>query len=166
MPFSLLPTMRVSSVTGLTPEFLKMNGIRLLMLDFDNTIVPYTTNDPTDEMENWLRMITKSEIKVCVVSNSRRNRVKVFCKKYNMDYITHAYKPFAKGIRRCMERYDMKPSECALAGDQIYTDMLGANCMGVQSILVDAIHNHSFWLKLRHVLEGPFVHAAESRRIK
>lgn len=165
MPFSLLPTMRIKSIASLTPEFLKAKGISLLMLDFDNTIVPYTTNEPTEEMENWLRMITKSDVKVCVVSNSRRNRVKVFCKKYNMDFITHAKKPFARGIRRCLERYNMKPEECALAGDQVYTDTLGANSIGVQSILVDAIHNHSFWLKLRHVLEGPFVRAAESRRV-
>ncbi len=165
MPFSPLPTMRVKSITGLTPELLQNKGIRLLMLDFDNTIVPYTTNTPTQEMESWLRMILQSDIRVCVVSNSKRDRVKIFCQKYGMDCITHAKKPFSKGIRECLAKYGLKPSECALAGDQIYTDTLGANGVGVQSILVEAIDNHNIWLKLRHGLEMPFIWAAHNRRI-
>ena len=51
-------------------------------------------------------------------------------------------------------------------GDQIYTDTLGANCAGVTSILVDAISNHNFWLKARHVLELPFILIARNRRMK
>ena len=50
-------------------------------------------------------------------------------------------------------------------GDQIYTDTLGANCMGVTSILVKAIDNHTFWLKARHVLELPFIFLAGNRRL-
>ena len=46
---------------------------------------------------------------------------------------------------------------CALAGDQIYTDVLGANCAGMTSILVSAIHNHTIWLKLRHIAELPVI---------
>ena len=51
MSFSLLPSFITQSLTDLTPDFLERQGIRLLMLDFDNTIVPYTTNVPTDKME-------------------------------------------------------------------------------------------------------------------
>ena len=50
-------------------------------------------------------------------------------------------------------------------GDQIYTDTLGANLAGVRPILVKAIHNHNFWLKLRHAAEMPFIIAARKRRI-
>ena len=64
-----------------------------------------------------------------------------------------------------MERFKVPPSVCALVGDQIYTDTLGANCAGIRSILVKAIHNHTFWLKLRHVAEKPFIFAARKRRI-
>ena len=140
-------------------------GIQLLMLDFDNTIVPYTTNVPTEEMEAWLKMMLASDVKICVVSNSRNNRVKIFCEKYGIDCITHAKKPFPKGIKECLARYGLPKSACALAGDQIYTDTLGANCAGIRSILVKAIHNHNFWLKLRHVAEMPFILLAKNRRI-
>ena len=165
MAFSMLPSIIVESVTDLTPDFLAEKGIELLMLDFDNTIVPYTTNDPTEEMAAWLRELTVSDIAVCIVSNSKRDRVKVFCKAYGLDCITHAKKPFSKGIKECLAKYNIPASQCALAGDQIYTDVLGANCCGVNSILVKAIHNHNFWLKARHVLEKPFIFAARKRRI-
>ena len=163
MPF--LPTYRIKAITELTPEMLQAVGIQLLMLDFDNTIVPYTTNVPTEEMEAWLKAMLASDVKICVVSNSRNNRVKIFCEKYGIDCITHAKKPFPKGIKECLARYGLPKSACALAGDQIYTDTLGANCAGIRSRLVKAIHNHNFWLKLRHVAEMPFILLAKNRRI-
>ena len=166
MPFLLLPRLRADSITELTPEYLQNRGIKLLMLDFDNTIVPYTTNEPTEEMASWLKMMVASEIQLCVVSNSKRDRVKIFCKAYGIDCITHAKKPFSKGIKACLARYDLPSAACALAGDQIYTDVLGANGTGVTSILVKAINNHNFWLKARHVLELPWIFIARKRRIE
>ena len=165
MRLSFLPTVIVPSVTDLSPELLKKLNVKLLMLDFDNTIVPYTTNDPTGEMENWLKMMLSSDIQLCVVSNSKRDRVKIFCQKYGLDCITHAKKPFSRGIRECLNKYGIPAGSCALAGDQIYTDTLGANGAGVKSILVKAIDNHNFWLKARHVAELPFIFFARKRRI-
>ncbi len=165
MSFSLLPRHITHSLTDLTPEFLTAQGIRLLMLDFDNTIVPYTTNLPTEEMETWLRRMAASSITICVVSNSKRDRVRIFCQQYGIPCITHAKKPFPKGIKECLGRFGISPQQAALAGDQIFTDTLGGNCAGVETILVQAIDNHNFWLKARHVLEKPFIFAAKNRRI-
>lgn len=165
MSVSLLPRIVAKQITDLTPEFLHSRGISLLMMDFDNTIVPYTTDIPTESVENWLEMMKNSDIRLCVVSNSKKDRVKIFCEKYGIDCITHAKKPFSKGIRACLDRYGVPAHQCALVGDQIYTDTLGANGCGVQSIVVDAINNHNFWLKARHALELPFLFAARKRRI-
>ncbi len=165
MRFSLLPAFITDKLTDLTPEFLKQQGIELLMLDFDNTIVPYTTSQATEEMDVWLKNMLASDIPLCVVSNSHKDRVKVFCAHYGMDCITHAKKPFSKGIRECLEKYGIPASHAALVGDQIFTDTLGANSCGVWSILVKAIDNHNFWLKARHVLELPFIFAARKRKI-
>ncbi len=166
MPFSLLPKIITDELTDLTPVLLSQRGIRLLMLDFDNTIVPYTTNVPTEKMEAWLKRMLDSDIQICVVSNSKRDRVKIFCEKYGIPCITHAKKPFSRGIRQCLERFGVPASQAALAGDQIYTDTLGGNGMGVTSILVRAIDNHNFWLKARHVLEKPFIFIARKRRLE
>ena len=164
MSLSFLPTVITETVTELEPAQLKQWGIRLLMLDFDNTIVPYTTSVPTEQMKAWLQMMRASDIEVCVVSNSHKDRVKIFCGEYGIDCITHAKKPFSKGIRQCLEKYGIDPKHAALAGDQIFTDTLGGNCAGVRTVLVRAIHNHTIWLKLRHVMELPFIWAARKRR--
>ncbi len=148
-------------LTDITPEFLTQRGISLLMLDFDNTIVPYTTDVPTAEMEQWLEDMNHSGIQICIVSNSKRDRVPRFCAQRGLDCITHAQKPLSKGIKQCLNRYGIPASQAALVGDQIYTDTLGANGAGVLPILVKAIDNHNFWLKARHVLEVPFIAMAK-----
>ena len=165
MRFSLLPAFVTDKLTDLTPEFLKQQGIELLMLDFDNTIVPYTTSQATEEMDAWIRKMLASDISLCVVSNSHKDRVKIFCGHYGMDCITHAKKPFSKGIQECLRKYRIPPYHTALVGDQIFTDTLGANGCGVRPILVKAIDNHNFWLKARHVLELPFIFLARKRKI-
>ena len=165
MPFPLLPKLVTGELTDLSPELLKAHSIRLLMMDFDNTIVPYTTDVPTERMASWLREMNESEIQLCVVSNSKRNRGKIFCDAYGIDCITHAKKPFTKGINECLAKYGIGAEQAALVGDQIYTDTFGANNAGVMPILVRAIDNHNIWLKLRHVAELPFIFAARKRRM-
>ena len=165
MPFSLLPKIITDELTDLTPQFLQLHNIQLLMLDFDNTIVPYTTSVPTRQMADWLRKMGGCDVKLCVVSNSKRDRVKIFCDAYGIPCITHASKPFSKGINECLAKFGIAAEHAALVGDQIFTDTLGANGCGVQSILVKAIDNHNFWLKARHVLELPFIYAARKRRL-
>ena len=166
MSFSFLPRWITPQLTDLTAEFLTRNGICLLMMDFDNTIVPYTTSTPEPLMEQWLLDMKQTDIQICVVSNSKKDRVKIFCNNYGIPCITHANKPFTKGIKECLAKFDIPASEAAIVGDQIYTDTLGGNLSGITPILVNAIDNHNFWLKARHVLEMPFIYAARKRRIK
>ena len=165
MKLSFLPFVITDQLTDLTVDYLRRQNIRLLMLDFDNTIVPYTTSTPTQAMTDWLRAMNTSDIQLCVGSNSKHNRVKKFCAAYGLDCITHAKKPFSKGIRQCLACYEIPAEEAALVGDQIFTDTLGANGCGVRPILVKAIDNHNFWLKARHVLELPFIFIVRKRRM-
>ena len=165
MSISFLPDMIFSSLPDVTAEALTARGVTTLLLDFDNTIVPYTTSTPTPEMERWLRAMQRSDIRLCVVSNSHKPRVKVFCEQYGLDCITHAKKPFQRGLNEAKRHFSLDPAKTALAGDQIFTDLLGANCAGMQSILVSAINNHTILLKLRHVAELPFI-AWGKRRIR
>lgn len=157
MSFPFFPDLILPALTDLDPQMLRDRGVGLLMLDFDNTIVPYTTSTPTQTMVIWLGQMQQSGIQLCVVSNSKKPRVRVFCQEQGLDCITHAKKPFSKGIRECLDRYGVPAAQAALVGDQIYTDVLGANSMGLTSVLVSAIHNHNFLLKARHVLELPFI---------
>ena len=157
MSFSLIPKMLCPALTDLTVERLHRAGVTFLMLDFDNTIVPYTNDVPTPEMEAWLKAMQASDIGLCVVSNSHKTRVVKFCEARGIPCITHSKKPFSKGIFQCRDKFSLDLSHAALVGDQIYTDVLGANCAGAVSILVRPIHLHNIWLRLRHVAELPFI---------
>ena len=165
MSFSFLPCIVADALTDITPDLLMERDIRLLMLDFDNTIIPYTTSTPEPLMEQWLLDMKQTDIRICVVSNSKKDRVKVFCANYGIPCVTHAKKPFTKGIKECLAKFQIPASQAAIVGDQIFTDTLGGNLAGITPILVKAIDNHNFWLKARHVLELPFIFAARKRRI-
>ena len=165
MKLSLLPKVIADALPDITPDFLHSRGLAFLMLDFDNTIIPYTTNEPTPRIRQWLNDMKAAGISLCVVSNSRKERVRNFCKKHDLACITHSGKPFGSGISKALKRFRAKPEQAALVGDQIFTDVLGANLNGVTSILVKAIDNHHILLKARHTLEKPFIYLARKRRI-
>ena len=90
MSFSLLPRFLTPELTDLTSDFLLEKGIRLLMMDFDNTIVPYTTDVPTERMRSWLEEMNASPVKIAIVSNSKNDRLIRFCETYHLDYIMRA----------------------------------------------------------------------------
>ncbi len=159
----LLPKFIFTKITNISPTFLLNQNIHLLLMDFDNTMLPYTSNEPTTELLQWMDEIQKAGIRLCIVSNSKKNRVPAFSKIYNIPCVTHANKPGTKGIRKAIEI--IGESRAALVGDQIYTDVLGANLAGIPSIIVRSIHNHNIWLKLRHVLELPFLAISQKRKI-
>ena len=164
MKFSLLPKIIVPALTDVSVELLKSRNIKLLMLDFDNTIVPYTTSTPTAKMRDWLEEMVKSDIELCVVSNSHKDRVKIFCEKHGIDCITHAKKPFSKGICECLNKYQIAPVNCALVGDQIFTDILGGRRAGITALLVRPIRlagNPGRYI--RYWVETPFRLVAQRR---
>lgn len=166
MSISFLPKLLAPSITAIAPELLSRRGIRLLMLDFDNTIVTYYSDLPTPQVEAWFQTMQAAGILLCVVSNSKSDRVQRFCDARGLDCIIRAKKPRGKGIRECLARYQVPASQAALVGDQIFTDTLGANAQGVTSILVKAIHNHNILFKCRHVMELPFIAMAWKRKIE
>ena len=159
----LLPKYIFSKITDISPEFLNGINVRLLLMDFDNTMLPYTINDPSKELLEWMDHMRSSGIQLCIVSNSKKARVPTFSKTYDIPCITHAKKPGTRGISQAIEMLD--EPEAALVGDQIYTDVLAANRAKIPSIIVRSIHNHTFWLKLRHVFEIPFLAMARKRKV-
>ena len=87
MPLSFLPRVVTGELTDLTEAYLLSKGIKLLMMDFDNTIVPYTTDVPTEKMLAWLETMKASKVKIAIVSNSKNTRLIRFCETYGLDYI-------------------------------------------------------------------------------
>lgn len=162
---SFLPDYIFPRLTDLSPAFLQQRGITLLLMDFDNTMLPYTSTEPTPELLRWLDTMKQAGVELCVVSNSRKAKASDFCQLYGINCITRARKPFSKGLRQCLRQCGVAPKQAAMVGDQIYTDVLGANGVGAFSILVKPIHLHNIWLRLRHVAEQPFIFLARKRSV-
>lgn len=162
---SFLPNVIFEELTQIAPDYLHARGLTLLLMDFDNTMLPYTTDTPTDALLDWIARMEAAGVRLCIVSNSHKSRVPEFSARYGVACVTGAHKPATGGIRSAMERFSASEAETALVGDQIFTDVLGANLANITSIQVKSIHNHTVWLKLRHVFEVPFLWMARKRRV-
>ena len=155
--FSLIPKYLFKDITGITPDFLKQNGIRFLMLDLDNTIAAYDEHEFTENILKWLTEIKNCEIEMFFISNTTRTkRVEAFASSAGIDFIMRSCKPSPKSLFRAMEIKGFNSGESALAGDQVYTDALAANRAGVISIIIKPKRFTNIFLALRYYTEIPF----------
>ena len=140
MPFSLIPRGVYDRVTDISPESLKERGIKLVLADLDNTLVPYQVSDPTPELFRWKEALNANGITRFLLSNSRKpTRPGDFAGKLGIDFIGHAGKPKRKGYLAAMERMGCTPEQTVMVGDQIFTDTWGAHNAGVTPLLVKPI---------------------------
>lgn len=162
MSFTPVADHSFNKLTDITPDFLHENGIVMLMMDLDNTVSPYGIYEPDESVMQWVSAMKSAGIELFIVSNSKSDRPDVFASAMDVPFIKRAWKPFTRGVRAAMAAKGRKPSECALVGDQSYTDVLAANCCGVQSILVEPIDLTNPLLAIRYAAEKPFRRNARS----
>ncbi|NLB28610.1 MAG: YqeG family HAD IIIA-type phosphatase, partial [Clostridiales bacterium] len=128
-----------------------------LMLDLDNTIAPCSRKTPPSELLAWINEMKSAGIVLYIVSNSRReDRVSSFAGAFGIPYIYRAKKPSPRAVLRLLKKLRVLPENAALAGDQIYTDVLAANRAGAISIIVHPLKLINPVLALRFALELPF----------
>ena len=135
------------------PELLHREGIRLLMLDFDNTIMAYTEHHEPDWVKPWLDSVRREGIQVVVITNSRKSKAHHFCGMWNVPVISRAKKPSPKALEKALQRFRVAREQCAMVGDQIFTDILAGNRAWVHAWLVKPINNHHIFLKARYALQ-------------
>lgn len=132
MPFSPIPRGVYPSVTHISPSELAAKGIRLVLADLDNTLVPYHVTEPSPEVAAWAAELAEQGIQLFLLSNSRKpGRAQKFAEQLGIPYQGHSGKPKKGGYLRAMERMGCRPEETVMVGDQIFTDTLGANNAGV-----------------------------------
>lgn len=158
MAFSLRANAAVDSIFNLKPERLAQAGITLLLADLDNTLTPYSSEIPTPEVRAWKEELERYGVTLFVVSNSRKStRVPNYCGRLGIDFVRHAGKPKKKGFWEALKKTGRAPEETIMVGDQIFTDVLGANRAGIRSVLVEPIQlagNPGRYL--RYAVEWPF----------
>ena len=137
---------------------LEGRGIRLLLADLDNTLVPYGVPLPDERLKAWRDDLRAHGVTLFVLSNNRHeNRPRIFSEALEVPYIGHAGKPKTPSFYRAMERMGVTKEQTAIVGDQVFTDVLGGNLAGVSAILVEPIRlagNPGRYL--RYAAELPF----------
>ncbi len=126
------------------PEELRAAGIKAVILDLDNTIVPWRGRTPARELFAWLDRFREADMPICIVSNNGSERVWKFADTIRVPAIPNARKPGRKAFRQALALLGTKPSETAVIGDQLFTDVLGGNRLGLFTILVQPIDQREF----------------------
>lgn len=120
-------------------EQLYADGYRGLIFDIDNTLVPHGA--PADERAIALfERLKKIGFGCCLLSNNKEPRVKMFNDAVSVNYIFDAHKPSAANYQKAMELLGTNTDTTVFIGDQIFTDVYGANRAGIRTILVKPIH--------------------------
>ena len=135
MAHLFVPDMYIQNYQTLNLELLKNKGIKLLICDIDNTLVPHDVKIPQKETIEFINKVKHSGLQICIISNNTKNRVEEFCKDLNVPYVYSARKPLHKGFRQIKKKFHLEKHEMAMMGDQLLTDILGANSYGCFTIL-------------------------------
>jgi hypothetical protein len=157
MAISLVPKRIYSSIYDLRPETLTEEGVKVVFADLDNTLVRYRQKTATPEVLAWKGDLDGAGITLFIVSNSRKpTRAKTFAESLGVGFIGHAGKPKRGGFQRAMELTGAKPEEAVMIGDQIFTDILGANNAGIRSWLIQPVDLDNPFRVIRYGFEGLF----------
>lgn len=154
MPRILLPNQQLDTIFDIDPDQLKENGIRGIITDMDNTLVPWSDRTVYPKLAEWFEMLKKRGFKLCIVSNNSRDRGGQIARELEIPAIWYAVKPRRQAFRRAIEQMNLTPEQVAVVGDQIFTDVLGGNRLNLYTILVKPISEKEFlWTKMMRLLE-------------
>lgn len=139
------PTWMVDAIYQITPEQLQHHGIRAVLTDLDNTLIAWNNPDGTEELKNWLKTMKEAGIPVVVVSNNNAERVARAVDRFGLKFEARALKPLSAGIRRAQRHLGLQTEEVVMVGDQLITDIRGANGAGIRTILVRPVVDTDGW---------------------
>ena len=125
------PTWFKKTFQEITVPFLQENGIEIVLTDLDNTLIGW------DEKE--------AGIKIVLVSNNNEHRIKDAAEKLDVPYVYPGLKPLHKGFKAAQQLLDFDKSKTVMVGDQLLTDILGANTFGVRTIIVKPRKESDAW---------------------
>ena len=134
-----VPDMYVPGIRDLDPEKLKEKGIRLLLVDYDNTLMESTDAGKTHDSMKALERLRDSGIIPVILSNNFASHCHDYAVTCGVDYRSFSMKQLPFTYREVMKTYGCTPAETAAIGDQLLTDMLGAYLAGIYRILSDPL---------------------------
>ena len=142
----LYPKELLNKVEEITIQFIQKNKLKALILDVDNTLIDYNKN-LSDEKIEWVKNLKGQGVKLYILSNTnKKEKVEKVANKLEIPYIYFAKKPSKKGFLKIQKKLELKPEQIGVVGDQIFTDVIGANRSKMFSILVKPLAEKDLWM--------------------
>ena len=135
------PKARINNVFDITKTFIEENNIKGLILDIDNTLMDYDGNI-LEGIDNWISYLLDIDIKICLLTNTKTKKKAEMLSKMlnNIPFVYFAKKPLKSGFKKAKKIINIEENgSIAVVGDQIMTDVFGANRMKMFSILVNPL---------------------------
>ena len=136
-----IPDMYQKSIYDINYKKLKKRGIKCLLFDLDNTLINYEDCEVGSKVKNLFAKL-EDDFKVIIMSNSGKKRLTPIKEALNVDVAYSSRKPFKYKYKKILALYGFKEYQVAAIGDQLITDIFGANNMGFTSILVNRLNNN------------------------
>lgn len=151
----LKPDFIFNTFLDITPSFLKENNIKALLLDVDNTLTgEHKSKALRKGAPEWFALMRENGISLMILSNAKSKRAKAFGESIGLPAVGMSAKPLPFGYLKAVKALGVKRSETAMVGDQIFTDILGANALGIKTILVtDITPEKPLSFRIRRALE-------------
>ncbi len=161
----IYPKEYLDSVKSINLEFLNKNNIKGLILDVDNTLINLNNKMPAG-ISDWAKNLKARGIKICILSNSNKiDKVEAVAKMLDVPYIFFGKKPLKSGFLRAKDILKLSNENIAVVGDQIFTDIIGANRCNMFSILVKPIEENDYLItRIKRPLEKLIIKKYEKKR--
>jgi hypothetical protein len=135
----LQPDLILEDVFAIDLPRLQANGIKGLLIDLDNTIVPWEESLMEERFITWVQQVKEQGFAICLVTNALENRTANFAGLLEIPAVGRAWKPLNRAFSRGLKLLKLPAAQVAVVGDQLFTDVLGGNRMGLFTILVNPL---------------------------
>lgn len=136
-----IPDIYQKSIYTVDYSKLLSRGIKCLLFDLDNTLMPHKSSEEPKKAKELLVSLKQKGFKIIIVSNSPKKHVSKYKKYFEVDSLHSAMKPFQGKLLKLFTDYNFAVNEVAIIGDQILTDIVGGNKAGITTILVNPASN-------------------------
>lgn len=162
----LCPDQQLDSIYDLDTEELRSLGIKGIIADMDNTLVPWNDRSVYPRLARWLAGLKEAGFRVCIVSNNTADRGGQLARDLDIPAFWYAVKPRRRAFRKALRELGLLPEEVAVIGDQVFTDVLGGNRMGLYTILVTPLSDKEFiWTRLVRRLERAVLKRLQKKKL-
>lgn len=161
-----IPDIYQKSIYTIDYNKLKNRGIKCLLFDLDNTLVPASVKVPNKKIKELFTELKEKEFTIVLFSNSPKKRLAPFKEELEIDALASAKKPLSRSFLKVMRQYKLTVSEVAIIGDQLLTDIWGGNRVGITTILINPVSKKDMvFTKINRAFEDSIIKKLRSKEL-